>query len=89
MDIDFDSAKDAANREKHGVSLSEAAGLEWDTLVFEPDTRHDYGEERYVGFALRGDRLYCVVFTDRAGVRRIISLRKANSREVKRYADKN
>jgi uncharacterized DUF497 family protein len=33
-----------------------------------------------------GVRLYCVVFVDRGDVRRIISLRKANRREEKRYA---
>ena len=75
VDIEFDPAKDAANREEHGVALSEAESLEWDTLVSEPDSRHKYGEERFVGYALRGDRVYCVVFTDRADARRIISLR--------------
>lgn len=32
-------------------------------------------------------RLYYVAFMDRADSRRIISLRKANQREVKRYAE--
>lgn len=39
-----------------------------------------------IGYAFIGMRLYCVVFTDRDNERRIISLRKANSREVKHYA---
>jgi hypothetical protein len=34
-----------------------------------------------------GLRLYCVVFVDRPDSRREISLRKANQREVKRYAE--
>jgi len=34
-----------------------------------------------------GMRLFYVVYVDRAGVRRIISLRKANTRKVKRYAE--
>jgi uncharacterized DUF497 family protein len=34
-----------------------------------------------------GERLYYVVYVDREEVRRIISLRKANLREVKRYAE--
>jgi uncharacterized DUF497 family protein len=38
-----------------------------------------------IGYALQGERLYCVVFTDRGTVRRIISLRKANNREIMRY----
>lgn len=50
-----------------------------------PDTRADYGELREIGFALIGDRLYVVVFVQRGDVMRVISLRKANSREVKLY----
>lgn len=50
-----------------------------------PDQRSDYGEMRMIGYAPIGNRLYCVVFVDRGTVRRIISLRKANSREVRAY----
>ncbi|MBF0167130.1 MAG: BrnT family toxin [Alphaproteobacteria bacterium] len=87
MRIAFDPAKDAVNVVKHGVSLAEARKIEWETLWAMPDRRRDYGEERIVGFAYVGLRLYSVVFTDRGDVRRIISLRKANGREIKRYAE--
>jgi uncharacterized DUF497 family protein len=50
-------------------------------------TRCDYGERRMIGYAYIGLRLYCVVFADREDVRRVIGLRKANSREAKRYAE--
>lgn len=59
--------------------------LEWSMLLAKPDLRRDYGETRFIGYAPAGDRLYCVVFTDRDDERRIISLRKANAREVKLY----
>lgn len=49
------------------------------------DTRRDYGEVREVGLGVIGDRLYCVVFTQRGDTMRIISLRKANSREIELY----
>ena len=39
-----------------------------------------------IGYAPISDRVYCVVYTDRDNERRIVSLRKANKREVKRYA---
>jgi uncharacterized DUF497 family protein len=39
-----------------------------------------------VGYAPLGMRVFCVVFTDRGEERRVISLRKANIREVRRYA---
>ena len=87
MDILFDPAKDAANLAKHGLSLADAAQLEWDTLWARPDQRRDYGERRTVGFVYLGLRLCCVVYTERGEVRRIISLRKANAREVARYAE--
>nr|WP_207146395.1 BrnT family toxin [Chromatium okenii] len=49
------------------------------------DTRHEYGELRMSSLVLLGTRLYFVVFVDRADQRRIISVRKANNREQKRY----
>jgi uncharacterized DUF497 family protein len=48
-----------------------------------PDTRRDYHELREIGYALIDARLYCVVFTQRGDTLHIISLRKANSREVR------
>jgi len=86
MLIEFDPAKDAANRDKHGLSLGEAARIDWDTAVTWPDTRIDYGEARMSGLGYLGDRLYSVIFVDRGNRRRIISLRKANKREEKTYA---
>lgn len=86
MIITFDPAKDAANLAKHGVSLSEAANLEWDEALMWVDARHDYDEPRQSALVPLGNRLYFVVFVDRGDGLRIISLRKANKREVNRYA---
>jgi uncharacterized protein len=49
--------------------------------------RSDYGETRMAGLVPLDDRVYFVAFVDRAATRRIISLRKANIREVKRYVE--
>lgn len=68
------------------MSLTEAAKLEWDTMWAKQDIRHDYGEVRVVGYAYIGLRLFCVVYVDRDEVHHIISLRKANLREVNQYA---
>ena len=91
MNVTFDPAKDAANMAKHGVSLTEAAGFEWGTAVVWPDTRRDYGEARMVALGYIGLRIMAPVFVDRPPEqpteRRVISLRKANTREVKRYAE--
>ncbi len=88
MTFEFDPAKDTANIAKHGMSLAEAATIEWDTLWATEDDLGAYGEVRMIGYAFIGVRLVCVVFTDRDDdVRRIISLRKATRQEIKRYAE--
>jgi len=85
MEIDFDPAKDVVNRAKHGISLGDAALLDWDKASIYPDLRKDYGEHRMVALVPLNKRVHSVVFVDRAGKRRIISLRKAHFKEVKRY----
>ncbi|KAA0911711.1 BrnT family toxin [Pusillimonas sp. ANT_WB101] len=86
MDIAFDYAKDAVNQVKHGVSLALASKFEWDEAVTWQDVRQPYGELRMVAIGYIGQRLYVVVYVDRDWTRRIISLRKANSREINFYA---
>ena len=84
--ITFDPPKDQANREKHGISLAEADFLDWDAALVQEDGRKDYGEIRLIALAPMADRLYCCVYVEREEVKRIISLRKANRREVMDYA---
>ena len=51
------------------------------------DHRVDYGEQREIAIAYIGRRLHVVVYVQRSLARRIISLRKANKREIERYAE--
>ncbi len=85
MKIEFDPAKDASNRQKHGVSLAAAEQFEIERAAVVPDERRAYGEDRFRAYGLIGGRLHMLVFTMRGDVLRAISLRKANTREVKRY----
>lgn len=85
MRIEFDPAKDASNLEKHGLSLALAVELDWDASLVWVDERYAYGELRMVALAPDTGILYYVAFVDRGETRRIISLRKANRREVKHY----
>jgi uncharacterized DUF497 family protein len=85
MKVEFDSVKDASNLAKHGVSLALAEALEWETALVWADTRHEYGELRMIALAPQTGALYYVAFVDRGEARRIISLRRANRREVKHY----
>jgi uncharacterized DUF497 family protein len=86
MRIEFDPAKDLMNQAKHGVSLGLAAELDWEATLVRVDDRFDYGETRMIALAPKTEILYYVAFVDRGEVRRIISLRRANRREVKHYA---
>jgi uncharacterized protein len=49
------------------------------------DDRDDYGEERWVALGLIGNRVHAMIYTMRRDNIRIISLRKANGREVDYY----
>ena len=66
-----------------------ASELDWESAQLWLDTRKEYGEIRIIALALMKTRLFYVVFTDRGDYRRIISLRKANAREVKRYVSQD
>ena len=87
MRIEFDSVKDAANQTKHGLSLALAGELNWEAALVWVDDRFDYKETRMIALAPKTEILYYVAFLDRGKARRIISLRLANRREVKRYVE--
>jgi len=85
MQIEFDPAKDEVNQDKHGVSLALAAELDWDSSLVWLDERFEYNEMRIIALAPKTGILYYVAFVERSRARRIISLRRANRREVKHY----
>ena len=82
--ITYDPAKHAANLRDRGLSFDQAAELDWASAVVLEDTRMDYGERRFrVGYI--GERLHVLVFTPRRNAVHVISFRRANGREIKRY----
>ena len=85
MKIEFGKAKDVANQAKHGVSLSLADELNWEAALIWVDDRFEYGELRMIALAPKTGILYYVAFVERGKMRRIISLRQANRREVTHY----
>jgi uncharacterized DUF497 family protein len=87
MYIEFDPVKDVANQKKHGVSLSVAGELDWEAALLWIDDRFEYGEMRMIALAPKTEILYYVAFVDRGEARRVISLRRANRREVKHYVE--
>ncbi|MBI5187312.1 MAG: BrnT family toxin [Nitrospinae bacterium] len=83
--MDKDPKKESRNIAERGLSLDIAEQLDWTTALIWEDTRKNYGEQRYCVLGFIEDRLHSVVFTPRNGKPRVISLRKANKREVNRY----
>lgn len=83
MRYTFDPAKAAANLAKHGVSFDAINGFEWEMAFVEADTRHN--EPRLIAVAPIGDRVHVLVYTVERRSVRLISLRKANDKEIDRY----
>lgn len=90
MSFEFDPVKDAANRAKHRLSLSAARSIFDGPFIENVDERSDYGETRFIAIGpvpAIGGRLFIVVYTWRGSQRRVISFRKANDREARKYHD--
>jgi len=85
MRIEYDPAKERWNLKERGLGFGAAIELlERDPLVVE-DRRRDYRERRYIAYGWLGERLHVCVYISRGDAYRIISLRKANRREVDAY----
>ena len=88
MEISIDLTKNERNLADRGLPFTLVEQLEWAGAIIEEDVRKNYGERRYLALGFIESRLHAVVFTPRAGKVHVISLRKANQREVKDYEKK-
>lgn len=87
MDIRYDPAKSARNIAQRGLSFERVADFDFGTALFVEDTRRDYGETRIKATGFLDARLHMLVFVESGEGIRVISFRKANKREVKRYEE--
>ena len=85
MRISFDPAKDEWNIRVRGLSFSADADFDFENALYAVDDRRDYGETRYVALGMLRDRLHVLCFIETDDGIRVISFRKANAREVRRY----
>ena len=85
MAITYDPDKHARNTALRGISFDQAADFDWSSALVVEDLRKDYGERRFQVSGFIEGRLHMLVFTPRGVDTHVISLRKANKREVKRY----
>ncbi|MBI4754700.1 MAG: BrnT family toxin [Betaproteobacteria bacterium] len=74
-------------RSEGSPAILVAGELDWEAALVWVDERFEYNETRMIAFAPKTGILYYVAFADRGEVRRIISLRRANRREVKHYVE--
>lgn len=81
MDIEFDPAKDASNLRKHRISLARVVDMEG--MVVVPDDR--FAEPRARIYGQIDGQNHCAAVTMRGDVVRVISLRRAHDKEMKRH----
>jgi uncharacterized DUF497 family protein len=85
MKITFDPNKRNETLRVRGLDFADADKVfEGDTLTSE-DTRHDYGETRFVTIGFLEGRMVMVGWTPRGEARHVFSMRKCNEREQKKY----
>lgn len=88
MNISYDPIKNKRNIEQRSLSFDQVSALDWENAWIYEDERNDYNEVRYIAYSMLDERLHFVCFTETEVGIRVISFRKANSREVKRYEQK-
>lgn len=86
MRITFDPDKNERNIRERALSFELVSEFKFETAQIQADARREYGETRYIALGNLHDRLHVLCFTETTDGIRVISFRKANEREVKRYA---
>ena len=86
MIITFDPAKRDRTLRERGLDFAEAGALFEGRYFTREDDRADYGETRQISIGTIRKTVIVIVWTPRSAARHIISMRKANDRERKRYA---
>ncbi len=84
--IAYDPDKNQRNIADRQLSFDLASEFDFETALIHIDQRHDYREIRYVALGFLHGRLHVLCFAEELDGIRVISFRKANSREVSRYA---
>ena len=85
MEISFDPTKNDRNIRERKLSFERVAEIDFNTALVFPDTRKAYGETRYVALCYLDQRLHVLCFTETKMGIRVISFRKANTREANRH----
>jgi uncharacterized DUF497 family protein len=85
MLFEWDDRKAAQNISKHGVPFEYAARVFLDPHRLDSEDNRHYSEQRRLTLGKIEGRLFAVAYTPRGTVLRLISARKANAREQRKY----
>jgi uncharacterized DUF497 family protein len=85
IEFEWDENKRKLNIEKHKIDFADAIIIFEDIVYTMPDDRKDYGERRFVSIGLMYGVEITVVYAVRPGIFRIISARRAHSKERRKY----
>ena len=83
--MEWDEAKSDKNRAERGFGFEIVHEFDWTSAVVVEDDRKDYGETRLMAFGKAGELQLAIVYTERAGGIRIISVRRMHEKEARRY----
>jgi hypothetical protein len=89
LTFEWNEVKAKANFKKHKVKFEEGKTIFNDPFLFTfPDSKHSGNEERYINIGLSANgRVIILTHTERQGKIRIISCRKATTRERRFYEE--
>lgn len=82
---EWDEAKNALNRLKHGFGFELIEGFDWSSAITRIDERFAYGEVRRVAYGWIDQVGYAVVFVVRGERIRLISLRRMHAKEMRKH----
>ncbi len=86
MEFEWDEGKNLENIRKHEIDFADVPAMFNGEMLIELDNRFDYGEDRWCGIGFLGFGIAIVIWTERRqNVIRIISARRANRHEQKRF----
>lgn len=87
MRIEFDPDKRSKVMTERGLDFARAGEVFAGPTVTMEDTRFDYGEPRFTTVGVLDARMVVLAWTPRGAARRVISMRKANEREIAKFTE--
>jgi len=88
MEFEWDHNKNESNKKKHNISFEKAKQVFNDPNKINYESDQTKGEQRFIVLGEILDVLYSVIYTIRDTIFRIISARRANEKERKKYYNK-